>query len=240
MVTAFVTIGVTEGASDRSRSAPSGNSSWAGVASVLDDLGWHVVIPNLSDAAQQSGDVHAVVAAAAAQLPAGDVVLVGHSGAGLLLPAIGAASRARVTAHVFVDAHLPPEDGAIPLADSDFVESLRRLAVGDRLPPWSSWWGPEAMTRLVPDPSVRAALVEDMPQLPLAYFHGSASVPSGWMSSGRRGYVRLSELYEASAVLAEDRGWPVQRFTGGHLDAAVHPRAVVDAILAVAGLPPRP
>jgi hypothetical protein len=111
--------------------------------------------------------------------------MVGHSGAGILLPAIAAASAARVVGFIFVDAHVPRDTGEVPISDLEYQALIAPLAVGGVLPKWSDWWR-TALERLVPDPVVRATLREDMPRLPLGtsggrcwYHLAGATLPAG-------------------------------------------------------------
>ena len=208
-----------------------GPATWAGVAGELRARGAQVVVPDIRAAAEQGGTVGDVVAAAAAQLPDAELVMVGHSGAGVLLPAIAATSGRPAAGYIFVDAHLPPGSGEIPVAPEGYVELIAPLAVDGVLPRWADWWA-TALERLVPDRAMRAALRADMPQLPLRYFSGTVRIPTGW-TAVPAAYVRLSEAFEAVAADAEERGWPVVRFAGGHIHMAVDPAAVATAILSV-------
>lgn len=209
-----------------------GPSTWAAVADELAALGHRVVVPDLRHAAETEGTIDAVVAAAAEQLPITDFVLVGHSGSGVLLPRIGEQAHAPIAGFVFVDAHLPPTQGAQPIADEDFRELLDVLASDGRLPPWSTWWGPETMAGLVPDELLRNQLCSEMPRVPLAYFDEQVMGASTWREQPC-GYVRLSSLYEEQAQMASDMGWPIERFSAGHLHMVVDPTAVAGAILNV-------
>ena len=56
---------------------------------------------------------------------------------------------------VFVDAGLPT-DGPDP-----FLDRLRDIAEDGLLPPWSTWFGPDVMATLVPDPTRRAEIEAD-------------------------------------------------------------------------------
>jgi hypothetical protein len=161
-------------------------------------------------------------------------VLVGHSGAGPLLPRIGTRIRAR--ALVFVDADMPPEAGETTLVPGEFLEFLRGLASGGVLPPWSDWFGPDGMRELIPDDGARRIVSAELPALPLSYFETHVPVPAGWTST-RCGYVLLSEEYAEQASRAAASGWPVARLPGAHLDIVTRPAAIADAILSVAGEP---
>jgi predicted alpha/beta hydrolase family esterase len=66
------------------------------------------------------------------------VVLVGHSGAGPLLPSIAHALAAEVATLIFVDASVPPASGVAPLVPRGFLDQLRAISAEGVLPPWSS------------------------------------------------------------------------------------------------------
>ena len=209
-----------------------GPSTWAGVVAELRTRGLRVLHPDIRDAAAHATSVVDVVAVAAAQLPDSDLVLVGHSAAGILLPAIAEATGRRAAGFVFVDSHLPGDGGVLSVAPEGYLELIAPLAVEGVLPRWADWWT-TAMERLVPESGTREALRGDMPRLPLRYFEGAVSVPGGW-TEAPCGYVRLSEAFEPVAADAEERGWPVIRMTAGHLHLAVDPVSVASAILSVA------
>lgn len=187
------------------------------------------VVPDVRAAAEIHGTITAVVESAAEQLPTSEAVLVGHSGSGLLLPLIAQAARDVITCLVFVDAHLPPTRQRVPLAEEEFREFLDTLTVGGRLPRWCDWWGADVMASLVPDERLRNDICIEMPRIPRDYFDQHVDVINGWTDL-RCGYVRLSELYEEQAAAATELGWPVKRFSAGHLHALVDPGAVASAI----------
>jgi pimeloyl-ACP methyl ester carboxylesterase len=87
-----------------------GPSAWGWVARELEQRGRPAVVPSLRAVADEPyrpwRDVWDTVDAVSAQVTA-RVVLVGHSAAGSLLPAIAQAAAARVAAIAFVDAFLP-------------------------------------------------------------------------------------------------------------------------------------
>src|SRR5690242_9890568 len=91
-----------------------GPATWEGVADELRARGHDVVVPSLLAAAPR-GDWRACVDAAAGP---GATVLVGHSGAGPLLPQIAARCDPAPECLVFVDAGVPPARGASELIPS--------------------------------------------------------------------------------------------------------------------------
>ena len=162
------------------------------------------------------------------------LVLVGHSGGGLLLPVIADAVAPPVSGLIFVDSGVPASTGETPTAPPALLDHLRTLAVDGMLPPWSTWWGEDAMRDLVPEEALRTALVREMPSLPLAYFEQRLPSPAGWE---RRpcAYLLLSDAYREASAEAMERGWRVEEITGAqHLHLAVAPEAVTDALIRLA------
>jgi hypothetical protein len=212
-----------------------GPSTWRWVAADLIARGYRVSVPAVSAVSSWAEFADAV----AAQVEHGDhAVLVGHSGAGPLLPQI--AARIGAGPLVFVDADIPPDTGEASLMPADLLAALRAMAVDGLLPPWSEWFGPEAMGELVPDAKLRALITAELPRLPLSYFEARVPVPAGWAAADG-GYVLLSgDAYGDQAVSAAARGWPVIRLPGGHLDIVTRPEQVSAAIAEIAGgWPPR-
>jgi hypothetical protein len=210
-----------------------GPATWRPAAVALEARGVPAVVPSLlgfETASRPRWRRCVDLAVAAVPARSAGLVLVGHSGAGLLLPWIGSRLRPGVRAYVFVDASLPAPDGPTPLAPPAFRAFLEARAVAGRLPPWSEWWGDEALRELLPDDALRAQLSAEMPKLPLDYFIEQVPTPSGWPDAPC-GYLRFSEAYEAAAVDAGARGWPVATLEGGHLHPAVQPDAVAEALL---------
>jgi hypothetical protein len=209
-----------------------GPSTWRWVAEELAVRGHRVSVPAVPPAATALGWSAFVGAVAALSAGVDSPVVVGHSGAGPLLPRIGARIRAR--ALVFVDADIPPQAGETTLVPDEFLEFLRGLATRGVLPPWSEWFGPDSMRELIPDEQTREIVNAELPAVPLSYFETRVPVPAGWTSTPC-GYVLLSEAYAEQASKAAASGWPAARLPGGHLDLVTRPAAVAEAILSVAG-----
>ena len=158
----------------------------------------------------------------------GDVVLVPHSNAGYLAPAVSAASSGSPV--VFVDAALPTEAGVTPLAPPAFRSQLAVLAGADgRLPPWTRWWPRADVGAVLPDPWFERVDAV-VPQVPLAYLDGEVPVPPGW-EGGRRAYLAFGSTYAEELAVAVRLGWPHRRLAGaGHLHLLLEPDATAAAI----------
>ncbi len=212
-----------------------GPSTWSPVRDELVLHGHEVTVPSLVDAALSGAwqpCVDAVLAAVDSAAP--PAIVVGHSGAGLLLPHVASRLRPSPARLVFVDAGVPPGNGAVPALPRTLLEQVRARARSGRAPKWSEWWGPHAMTTLIPDSELRRTVVEEIPALPVSYFEQRVPVPDGWRRADG-GYVLLSEAYREDARAAEALGWPVIDLAGGHLDIVTRPVTVTSALLDVVG-----
>lgn len=164
--------------------------------------------------------------AAAAQAGSADVVL-GFSGAGVLLPGVAAAVGARQV--IWVDALMPARQGAT-VADDDIRARTAPLVQDGRIADWTTWWGPDALDELIPDPVLRAAILAEGHQLPADFYDVAVPVPGSWPEDGAR-YVQLSAAYDGDAAEARARGWPVDGGAdGAHLDVATEPARVADLL----------
>jgi hypothetical protein len=169
------------------------------------------------------------VADASRQLAAGDptapTVLVGHSGAGPLLPPLAAAARAArrpVGAYVFLDAMLPRAGGATRLEllhseDHGFAHELQaQLERGGRYPDWDD----EALLALA-RPRDLGFFTEPLP-------HPSPDVLE-WPDAPV-GYLRTSEPYGWHTGIARQRRWPVVEVELGHFPGITAPAAAAGAL----------
>lgn len=161
----------------------------------------------------------------------GEVVLVGHSGAGPLLPAFADALEDTVTGLVFVDAGLPtPGRSWRQTAPPELYAHLRGMAPEGRLPRWQRWFPADPLAELVTDAQLRAEIADEAPEVPIAFLK-EPRPEVGW--TGRAGYVALSEPYAADADRAAELGWPVRRLGSHHLAPAADPEPVAHAVLDV-------
>ncbi len=196
------------------------------LAGELRRRGHDVAVPDLRAAvARAAGWPQRWTAAAGAAGPAEAVL--GFSGAGVTLPAVAAAVRARTV--VWVDALVPARSGAT-VADAGIRELVAGRVRDGRIADWTTWWGPDALDGLIPDAGLRAAVRAEGHELPGDFFDVPVPVPATWPESGAR-YVQLSPAYGGAAGEARTRGWPVTSDgTGAHLDVATEPGRVADLL----------
>lgn len=160
----------------------------------------------------------------------GPVALIGHSGAGPLLPAFADSLEDSVAGLVFVDAGLPtPGRSWRDTVPAELYSSLRSLSREGQLPKWQRWFSPDPLL-VVPDPALREEIADEAPEVPIAFLKEERPEVS-W--SGPAGYVRLSTPYDQDAAAAEEAGWPVRRLDTHHLAPATDPAPVATAILEV-------
>jgi pimeloyl-ACP methyl ester carboxylesterase len=213
-----------------------GPKSWLPVARELERRGRVAVIPSLLGVAEapepQWRHVPAAVRLATRRLQQ-RVVLVGHSGAGLLLPVIADALDVKVAGLVFVDSRLPPPGGRVLLGAPEFMGQLRGMTTDGLLPTWSRWFGLDAMRELVPNERLRADLEAEMPRLPLSYFEAAVPLPDEWGKRCPCAYLLLTATpYGESAAEARAYRWPVIEIDGvQHLAIATNPIPVTEALL---------
>lgn len=213
-------------------------ATWTPTAAQLRQLGHDVVVPDLTPALASDQTDHASRQAdlVVASVESGPVVLVGHSGAGPLLPVIAdrlVQQRISVTASVFVDAGLPhPGRSRLDVSPAALVEQLRQMTVDGWLPPWASWWPPEILLALLPERHQRDRLVQSSPRLPVTLF--DETLPAA--NEGHLGvccYLRLSSAYDDFATRAERAGWPIRRIDAHHLAILTAPQQIAETLQAL-------
>jgi pimeloyl-ACP methyl ester carboxylesterase len=213
-----------------------GPSSWEPVAAELRRRGRVARVPelrDLEDAPPPYWQRAADSAAAALHVSDAPLLLVGHSGAGALLPAIAARAPQPVAGYIFVDAGLPL-DGQSRLEEMEasapeFAAALRDLdARGERFPNWTD----EQLRPLIPDQRLRAQTLAELRPRPLAFFSEPIPRAAHWLSAPC-GYLCFSPAYHSAAARARALGWPVHDLPGGHFHTLVDPAGVADALLRV-------
>lgn len=210
-----------------------GPSTWTYTAEVLQDKGFGCVVPDLTHVATTGPPYYpkyAKSAAAAVDDSADAVVVIGHSAAGALLPAVAEAVGSRTRGAVFVDAMLPqPGRSWFDTAPPGLERQMRGLADDGVLPPYGEWLPPGTLAELVPDTARRERLIAETPRLPVAYFDEPAP-PTRFADSVSCAFVRLGAPFDAAADKAERLGWWVTRRDCDHLRMMSDPAAVADLI----------
>jgi hypothetical protein len=210
-----------------------GPLTWKLVAEQMQQRNLDVVVPTLVDQAgstQPFWKQHAE--SALAHLPKGQpVTLVGHSGAGPLLPAIGEALANPVHAYVFVDASIP-RDGASRLdlmkaEGMEWAEQFQQeLERGGRYPNWDF----DDLREVIPDESLRKGMVAEIRPRGLSFFAEPIPVFDTWPEAPCV-YIRLSAPYDRPAEQAQQFGWRTYDLEAGHFHMLVAPKTVTDMIL---------
>jgi len=206
-----------------------GPFTWGLVADELRRRGHRVLVPELANPTEAPFWPRHVdsVARSLADLPAAvPVVLVGHSGAGPLLPGIARAMGQPVAAYVFADAGLPA-GGESRMGTGGFANYLLDLyARGEQFPNWVD----EDLCDIVPDLALRARLVTELRPQPLAFWEERLPVIDDWPDAPVA-YLQFTPTYDADAVRACHLGWPYHRLQGGHFHMLVDPTGVTDTLL---------
>lgn len=212
-----------------------GPGSWSPVADVLEEAGHRVVVPDLRhrDSGEHFWEAQVAVVAEGVgrDLGGSPMTLVGHSGAGPLLPLIGAEFRGQVSSYVFVDAGLPhPGQSRFEALPVAFVGRIRGLSSAGRLPPWVEWFGDGVIEEMVADEALRAEFLAESPSLPLRLFEETLPDVESWPDAPCS-YLRLSDAYLDEHRAAEAMGWSVQAIDANHLSILTAPGQVAEAIV---------
>lgn len=154
-----------------------------------------------------------------------DVVVVGHSGAGVFLPLIGERLGKSLDALLFLDAVVPPESGRYRTPES-MKALLDEQTNAGRMRKWIDWWPETVVDRLLPNEEVRAALSADMPELPRSLYDLEVAMPPGW-SDFNSSYLRLSGSYDEDLKQAIGRGWQTGSIDGTHLSMVTDPDRIM-------------
>jgi len=213
-----------------------GPFTWEPVADALRRRNLGAVVPALHDRGEAVGPFwqqHALTAAAAlAAVPRGrSIVLVGHSGAGPLLPAIRHLANHDVDAYIFVDAGIPLDGaGRLDLLRLELPQAAEgfqaHLEAGGRYPEWRD----EALRDAIPDPDQRARLLAQLQPRAGAFWWEPIPVFAGWPDAPCI-YLRLSQGYAVPAARAREDGWVYGEIESGHFHMLVDPESVTRALV---------
>lgn len=207
--------------------------AWGTTPDALRAQGFAVAVPEVLDDDEPPYASHFVARVAQQlQIDAGtaSLMLVGHGGAGPLLPQIAfarLASGAPIAGYVFVDAVLPRTlKTATRLdligADSpvDAAALSQQLVSGGRFPEWTDG----DLIERIADPIDRALLLAGLRPRELDFFTEPLPVPEDWPDAPCS-YLQLSDAGAAAARTAELRGWNVRRLEAHHFWALTDPTA---------------
>jgi hypothetical protein len=211
-----------------------GPSTWASVASAARSRGIESVVPDLSGvgAADEPMCEYFVSTAAGGKRSLRDVLVIGHSGAGVFLPAIGDRLAGQLLGLLFVDAVIPPTTGhhSTPVDQASLLDEKTHDGV---LENWFDWWPDGVIEDLVPDAELLDRLRANSPRLPRKFYDEPVPVPLGW-ADWSCGYLRLSTAYDSDLDEARRREWPTLSLEENHLTMATKPEMIVDALSTVA------
>lgn len=188
---------------------------WRGIAPLLRAMGHDAWVPDYRGALAGPSPYYDRIVQDIARRADEPSVLIAHSGAGALVPALAEMLPLRTA--IFVDALLPhPGRAWFDTVPETLAVHLRALENGGRLPPWNRWWPDAAMEAMLPDAAIRMAVIAEFPALPFSYFEEHApaiSLPDKLACA----YLQLSSGYDAEAREAQNRGWQTQHLTLNHL-----------------------
>ena len=229
-----------------------GPFTWVPVAAALRDMPAAVVVPALTSPGSNSGTFwehdrdEFALELTDIEMDLSRAVLVGHGGAGPLLPELGAAIAEGPAAYVLVDSDIP-RDGASRFDLFDNPEDIERFRQAARAPfsprgrlashpargeaseitvrEWPEDLLREALTE-VPDTTsvVQSSRVAGKRPTPLMTFEEPIPVPATWPEVPC-GYIRLSKTYAPEAAEARSRGWPVRELPSSHVQMLMEPDA---------------
>lgn len=216
-----------------------GPSSWAPLAEVLSGRGWEVLVsidePDRPGRQPFWQSTVAGVERGLRDVPDdAPVALVGHSGAGELLPAVAIAIRQPVVAYLFIDAFLPaPGRSRLdstadqgPAGAAAATELAAILDAGGRIPQWTD----ADLASGIPDDARRQQLLADL--RPRGRDFCTEPLPDvSAPADARCAYLWFSEGCTTAAERAAAMGWPVRHLRAGHFHHLVDEQAVADALL---------
>lgn len=161
-------------------------------------------------------------------------ILVGHSGAGPLLPAIGERMKTPPAGFIFVDAGLPANHSSrldmMKTEPSQWAQEFDQyLAGGGLFPDWSD----SDLHDIIPEDVLRQQVLAELRPRGQSFFTEQLSFSDRW-SKAACGYLLFSPAYNEHARQARQLGWPFIHLPGGHFHMLVEPEQVADALVQIA------
>ena len=215
-----------------------GAAMWRPVAHELHREKYEVAVPVLQDTeearvAYWQQHAESVQRALSAVPVDRRLVLVGHSGAGPLLPVIRRSLRQQIAAYMFVDAGIPQPGASrldlIAAESADWFQSFHAfLVAGGRFPDWRD----EDLAEEIPDQQLRYSLLAELQPRALPFWEEPIPVFDGWPDASCA-YLQFSAAYNEPAAKARDRGWLYYHLPGGHFLPLVDPQAVARTLSSI-------
>ncbi len=213
-----------------------GPSTWRLVASQLEQQHDQVIVPALVDETgsdKSFWEQHAASAANAinAARSKGPCILVGHSGAGPLLPAIGDRLHQPPSGYLFVDAGLPRHLATrlelMKWESKEWADCFEQhMTAGGHFPTWSDL----DLQELIPSAELRSQVLREVKARTLAFFTEPISNSGKWFQAPC-GYLQFSSAYDVPAREAQASGWPFINLQVGHFHMVVDPLLVAEALV---------
>lgn len=207
-----------------------GPTTWQPVAALLRDRGCTVVLPRLLDSKTDERPFwQQHVDSALASLPQSErLVLVAHSGAGPLLPAICQSVKQRVTACLFVDAGVPLHQHSrldlMRLQDAEWTKRFEAmLHDSGRFPTWTD----AALQNHIFDDTLRQRFMSEIVPRALPFFEEPIPVYDKWPDVPCA-YLKLSAAYAWDLKQAIRYGWTALNKEAGHFYMLEHPEDIID------------
>jgi hypothetical protein len=212
-----------------------GPFTWVLVADQLREKGFQGIVPSLvstpgSQEPYWKRHVSAVVIALEPVPARQPILLIAHSGAGPLLPAIRQPLSQPIAGYLFVDAGWPA-DGKSRLdqfEDEEAAAHFRQSARDGFLPVWSE----EDLKAVIPNDTIRHGFTSELRPLPIRVYEETLPVFPGWPDAPCA-YLRFGHnpAYDRSVARAQQSGCRVMQLDGEHFHMLVDPVAVTEAIL---------
>jgi len=213
-----------------------GPLTWQLVKAEMEQRGLEAITPTLSndsDSAQPYWQQHAAsFSRELIQIPQDrDLVLVAHSGAGPLLPAMRQTLNQSMIGYVFVDAGIPRDNASrldlMRLQDSRWAEEFHQtLLRGEQFPQWNA----EDLREVIPNATLRQKMVAEINPRALAFFTEPIPVFAGWPDAPCA-YIKFSASYAWDFEQAKSANWAVREMNAGHFHMLVDPSSVTDMII---------
>lgn len=215
-----------------------GPFTWYTVARSLQERGHTTIIPRLLDNADITApywqqEVSSIVDQVELQTLYPPTILVVHSGAGPLLPAIIDALNQQIALCVFVDAGLPSEGSQCRLdlmyaEDDEWAAAFEaELKLGATYPNWTD----EQLATIIPDAAIRQKLIDDVQPHGTGFYTEPIPTPDRWKSVPCA-YLGFSETYRPYFEKATQQSWQTRWIAAHHFYMLTNPTEVSDTLIA--------